>query len=62
MVLITGHNIGDAKRRVDLHNIYLRRLKLVSYVETLAKVEQLDKVEMQIDVEVEVDECLEIEE
>ncbi|KAF8860901.1 putative low affinity iron transporter [Acephala macrosclerotiorum] len=44
MILITGHNIGDAKRRVDLHNIYLRRLKLVSYVDALVKVEQLEKV------------------
>ena len=47
MILITGHNIGDAKRRVDLHNIYLRRLKLISYVDTLAKVEQLEKVDRQ---------------
>jgi low-affinity ferrous iron transport protein len=37
MILITGHNIGDAKRRVDLHNIYLRRLKLISYVNTLVE-------------------------
>lgn len=40
MILITGHNIGDAKKRVDLHNIYLRRLKLVSYVNTLVKLEE----------------------
>jgi len=39
IILITGHNIGDAKRRVDLHNIYLRRLKLVSYVDALVEVE-----------------------
>lgn len=39
MILITGHNVGDAKRRVDLHNLYLRRLKLVSYVNTLVKIE-----------------------
>ena len=39
MILITGHNIGDSKRRVELHNIYLRRLKLISYVNTLAKTE-----------------------
>lgn len=32
MILITGHNIGDAKKRVDLHNVYLRRLKLIAYV------------------------------
>ena len=45
MILITGHNIGEAKRRVDLFNIYLRRLKLVSYVDTLAKVEQIEEVQ-----------------
>lgn len=32
MILITGHNIGDAKKRVDLHNVYMRRLKLIAYV------------------------------
>jgi low-affinity ferrous iron transport protein len=42
MILITGHNIGDAKRRVDLHNVYLRRLKLISYVNTLVKFEKQD--------------------
>lgn len=47
MILITGHNIGDAKRRVDLHNIYVRRLKLVSYVDTLAKVELLEEMDRQ---------------
>jgi low-affinity ferrous iron transport protein len=57
MILITGHNIGDAKRRVDLYNIYLRRSKLVSYVDTLAKVEQLEKAEEQdqVDVVVEIE-------
>jgi low-affinity ferrous iron transport protein len=44
MILITGHNIGEAKRRVDLFNLYLRRLKLVSYVDTLAKVEAVEQV------------------
>ena len=39
LILITGHNIQDAKRRVDLHNIYLRRLKLFSYVNALPKLE-----------------------
>ncbi|RDL35891.1 Uncharacterized protein BP5553_06503 [Venustampulla echinocandica] len=47
MILITGHNIGDAKRRVDLFNIYLRRLKLVSYIDMLAKAEQFEKAEEQ---------------
>ncbi|KAF2998943.1 low-affinity Fe(2+) transport protein [Curvularia kusanoi] len=32
MILITGHNVGEAKRRVDLFNVHLRRLKLLSYV------------------------------
>jgi low-affinity ferrous iron transport protein len=27
MTLITGHNIGDATVRVELHNLYPRRLK-----------------------------------
>ncbi|PVH93990.1 putative low affinity iron transporter [Periconia macrospinosa] len=34
LILITGHNVGEAKRRVDLFNIYMRRLKLVSYVDS----------------------------
>jgi low-affinity ferrous iron transport protein len=55
LILITGHNIGDAKRRVDLYNIYLRRLKLVSYVDTLAKVENAEEQDQ-------VDEVVEIEE
>jgi low-affinity ferrous iron transport protein len=33
LILITGHNVGEAKRRVDLYNIHLRRIKLISYVE-----------------------------
>jgi low-affinity ferrous iron transport protein len=40
MILITGHNVGDAERRVDLHNVYLRRLKLISYVNTLVELEK----------------------
>jgi low-affinity ferrous iron transport protein len=35
MILITGHNIADARRRVDLNSIYLRRLKLISYVNVI---------------------------
>ena len=35
IILITGHNVADSRRRVDLHNFYLRRLKLVSYVNQL---------------------------
>jgi len=45
MILITGHNIGDAKRRVDLFNLYLRRLKLISYLDTVAKLDGLDAAE-----------------
>jgi low-affinity ferrous iron transport protein len=33
LILITGHNVGEVKRRVDLYNIHLRRLKIISYVE-----------------------------
>jgi low-affinity ferrous iron transport protein len=40
MILITGHNVKDARRRVDLHNVYVRRLKLVTYVNTLVKFEK----------------------
>ncbi|USP74946.1 hypothetical protein yc1106_02220 [Curvularia clavata] len=32
LILITGHNIGEEKRREDLFNIYLRRLRIFSYV------------------------------
>ena len=45
MILITGHNIGDAKRRVDLFNLYLPRLKLISYLDTVAKLDGFDVVE-----------------
>jgi low-affinity ferrous iron transport protein len=58
MILITGHNIGAAKRRVDLYNIYLRRSKLVSYVDALARVGQLEQAEEQD----QVDEVVELEE
>ncbi|KAM3080292.1 hypothetical protein ACMFMF_003702, partial [Clarireedia jacksonii] len=57
LILITGHNIGDTQRRVDLYNIYLRRLKLVSYVDTMAKTETLERTEEQD----QVDEFVEIE-
>jgi low-affinity ferrous iron transport protein len=40
MILITGHNVEDAKRRVDLHNVYLRRLKLISYINSLVESEK----------------------
>lgn len=39
MILITGHNIGEAKRRVDLHNVYLRRLKLVTFADKIVRTE-----------------------
>lgn len=39
MILITGHNIGYARRRVDLHNIYLRRLRIICHLKALVEVE-----------------------
>jgi low-affinity ferrous iron transport protein len=33
LILITGHNVGEKKRRVDLVNVHLRRLKLLAFVE-----------------------------
>jgi low-affinity ferrous iron transport protein len=44
MILITGHNIGEARRRVELFNLYLRRLKLVSYIDALAKVKEVEQL------------------
>ncbi|PNY29108.1 Low-affinity iron/zinc ion transport protein fet4 [Tolypocladium capitatum] len=35
MILITGHNLAESRKRVDLHNMYLRRLKLLTYVDGL---------------------------
>jgi low-affinity ferrous iron transport protein len=35
MILITGHNIAEARRRVEFQDMYLRRLKLISYVDRL---------------------------
>jgi low-affinity ferrous iron transport protein len=35
MILITGHNDVEIRRRIDLNNIYARRLKLISYVDAL---------------------------
>lgn len=35
MILITGHNMAENKRRVEYHNVYLRRIKLLAYVEAL---------------------------
>ena len=37
MILLTGHNIAEAKRRAHFFNIYLRRLKLISYVDMMIK-------------------------
>ncbi|KAM4057630.1 low affinity iron permease [Hirsutella rhossiliensis] len=36
MILITGHNLAEAKRREEIHQMYLRRVKLLAYVEGLA--------------------------
>jgi low-affinity ferrous iron transport protein len=33
LILITGHNVGEKKRRVDLVNVHLRRLRLLAFVE-----------------------------
>ncbi|KND93996.1 Low-affinity iron/zinc ion transport protein fet4 [Tolypocladium ophioglossoides CBS 100239] len=35
MILITGHNLAESRKRVDLHNMYLRRLKVHAYVNGL---------------------------
>jgi len=35
MILITGHNINDSRRRADLRTVYVRRLKLLGYVAKL---------------------------
>jgi low-affinity ferrous iron transport protein len=59
MVLITGHNIGDAKRRVDLHNVYLRRVKLIAYVNALAK-EETAKVDAEIEIQDVIGEVAEV--
>lgn len=32
LILITGHNFGDAERRVQIRNMYERRLKLVAWL------------------------------
>ncbi|KAK7714668.1 hypothetical protein SLS64_003663 [Diaporthe eres] len=39
MILITGHNILDSRRRVDLHNLYTRRLRILAFVGRLVVVE-----------------------
>ncbi|KJZ76391.1 hypothetical protein HIM_04120 [Hirsutella minnesotensis 3608] len=36
MILLTGHNIAEEKRREDIHQMYLRRLSLLCYVEGLS--------------------------
>ncbi|KAK5628818.1 hypothetical protein RRF57_004533 [Xylaria bambusicola] len=35
VILITGHNLADSSRRADLQNMYLRRLKLLAYLDRL---------------------------
>jgi low-affinity ferrous iron transport protein len=37
MILVTSHNIADSRRRLILHGIYERRLKLHSYVGLVSK-------------------------
>ena len=61
MILLTGHNIGETKRRVHLYNLYLRRLKLVSYVDTMTKTELVEVVS-KLEIEEKEIEEVEIEE
>lgn len=35
MILITGHNDVEIKKRIDLNNIYSNRLALISYIDSL---------------------------
>lgn len=39
MILITGHNILDSRRREDLHNLYARRLRVLAFVGRLLAIE-----------------------
>jgi low-affinity ferrous iron transport protein len=59
LILITGHNVGEAKRRVDLFNIHLRRLKMISYVEQQSSgAAAVEVVEPRIEKEVDRDVCI----
>ncbi|KAF3044950.1 low-affinity Fe(2+) transport protein [Didymella keratinophila] len=59
LILITGHNIGEAKRRVDLFNIHLRRLRMISYVEQQSSgAAAVEVVEPKCMKEVEKDVCI----
>lgn len=40
MILITGHNLSEAAWRADLHNMYLWRLRMLSFVDHLEKSEE----------------------
>ncbi|OAA61410.1 Low affinity iron permease, Fet4 [Cordyceps fumosorosea ARSEF 2679] len=33
LILITGHNLGEVRRRESIENMYLRRLKVLTYVD-----------------------------
>lgn len=39
MILITQHNILDSQRRVDLHDLYIRRLRILAFVDRLVAIE-----------------------
>jgi len=39
MILITAHNISESRRRSDLRTVYLRRLRLLAYVDGLEAVQ-----------------------
>lgn len=37
LILITGHNLGEDRRRKSIENMYLRRLKVLTYVDMVAE-------------------------
>jgi low-affinity ferrous iron transport protein len=41
MILLTGHNVSEAKRRAHLINFYLVRLRLICYVDTMARPDEV---------------------
>lgn len=41
MILITGHNLSEIAWRADLHNMYMWRLRVLSYVDRLELIEDV---------------------
>lgn len=37
LILITGHNLGEVRRRESIENMYLRRLKVLTYVDMVVE-------------------------